>query len=262
VEDNGQSGIYCTNASPYTGTLYLNISRCTISANNSEGLYDAVDTVDINMTDSIVSGNHNGYGGIYSSAKKLTIKNCNITDNAGYGYGIYAVGNAQLSIKNCVINENSSNGIYAVSSSQADIANNVIFENTGAGVCINVGTNANIINNLVYRNHNYGINLYYTSNSPEISRNTVVYNTSYGIFKYGGADPTVNSNIIWGNTSDSLAGSFSNVNYNCIENYTGGGTGNTNQNPHFRDSANNDYHLTKISTDCIDKGNPDFNSTG
>jgi uncharacterized repeat protein (TIGR01451 family) len=262
IEDNGQQGIYCINYSPCTGTLYLDISRCTISANNSVGLYANDNTMDVNMTDSVVSGNHNSYGGIYSSAKKLTVKNCDITDNDGYG--IYAGGNAQLSVKNCVVSENSSNGIYAASSSQADIANNVIFENkNGAGICIDGGTDVNIMNNLVYKNHNYGINLSGNDNSLKITNNTIADNTYHGIYKYSYYNPSINSNIIWGNTSGGLTGFNPTIPiyYNCIQGGWGYGEGNTDQNPQFRDSANNDYHLTTASIYCIDKGDPNFNST-
>jgi parallel beta-helix repeat protein len=115
------------------------------------------------------------------------------------------------------------------------------------------------MNNLIYRNGNYdGIRFSSTNSSLKIKGNTIAYNASYGINMYGSGNPDVNSNIIWGN-GGSLSGSFSRVNYNCIQ---GGysGTGNTDQNPQFRNANANDFHLTTASTYCIDKGDPNFNS--
>ncbi|MFA6425371.1 MAG: hypothetical protein WCW64_04205, partial [Phycisphaerae bacterium] len=95
-------------------------------------------------------------------------------------------------------------------------------------------------------------------NYSEIRDNSIVKNGSYGIESY--YDPNINSNIIYYNNTggQQLNGSFTKVNYNCIQNYTGGGTGNTSQLPQFKNADANDFHLTSASTYCINAGNPYF----
>ena len=146
-----------------------------------------------------------------------------------------------------------------------------ILDNVDDGIYLN-GASAVITNNLIYHNGNAssvvraGISLDNSSSSTQIRNNTIVGN-KYGIYKGSGNDPNINSNIIWGNTSGSLypygGGSFNRVNYNCIK--LGGqcsysGKYNINSDPCFRDPNANDYHL-KYNSPCIDKGDPNFNSS-
>ena len=52
-------------------------------------------------------------------------------------------------------------------------------------------------------------------------------------------------------------GTFTNVNYNCVQGGFAGGTGNDSNDPLFRDADANDYHLLD-SSPCIDTGDPNF----
>jgi len=117
-----------------------------------------------------------------------------------------------------------------------------------------------LISNLIYGNAQgiYLDRLDYASAVIEILNNTIVYNTANGIARdlsTNAADPNINSNIIWGNTTN-LDGTFTKVNYNCIQ---GGyaGTGNTSTPPQL----DAEYHLTALSASCIDNGNPAFASS-
>ena len=259
VEDNDQRGIYCIREG---GTIYLDIDRCTINSNNAEGLYISGTPVEVNITDSIISENGNQFGngdGVYSIDNKLTIERCDITDNNGVGISTHKNNsNPQVVVKNSIISGNNSYGLYS-ESSQTHIANNLIFDNSEDGIQIQVYADANVINNLIYNNGGYGIYLYTNNPFLEIRNNTIVGNGNHGIRKDYGNDPNISSNIIWGNTSGGLNGISSRVNFNCIQvGYTGSGIHNIiNQNPQFRDTY---YHLADISP-CIDKGDPNFNSS-
>jgi hypothetical protein len=125
-----------------------------------------------------------------------------------------------------------------------------------SGILVSYSSNADIINNIIYRNSGVGIVLN-TDLSVEIRNNTIVYNSGYGIYEDSYSDTNINSNIIWGNGGGSLCVDSYNVNYNCIQNYTGG-TGNIDVDPCFVDANNDNYHL-KIDSNCIDKGDPNFN---
>jgi len=65
---------------------------------------------------------------------------------------------------------------------------------------------------------------------------------------------TITNCIIWGNDPCQLVDS-STPTYSCIEDWSGGGTGNINSDPCFVDSANDDYHIQPISP-CINEGDP------
>jgi predicted outer membrane repeat protein len=113
--------------------------------------------------------------------------------------------------------------------------------------------------------------MYNSSSSTSVTNCTISGNQAGydggGIYSYQSC-PVLNSSILWGNTdsggSDESAQILpylyfgtANVNYNCIQGWTGslGGTGNFSMNPRFVDSANGDYHL-RWSSFCINGGDP------
>ncbi|MFA5292803.1 MAG: right-handed parallel beta-helix repeat-containing protein [Phycisphaerae bacterium] len=229
----------------------IDINECTISLNSVYGLTSSGYTM--NVTDSIFGGNSFGAGfvasGIEINGGTLAMQNCDVNDNKGHG--IYLT-MTNASIQRCRIQRNSDCGLKSVYAN-ASLISNIIADSglTGVYIFSNYSGDFNLINNLIYHNSE---GIYSTSNtSPGIYNNTIVSNDGNGISNNG--DPNINSNIIWGN-ANSLNGTFTKVNYNCIQNYTGGGT-NRNDNPQFRDSDANNFHLTADSN-CIDNGNPNF----
>ncbi|MGB8225628.1 MAG: right-handed parallel beta-helix repeat-containing protein, partial [Sedimentisphaerales bacterium] len=216
----GDYGIYCDNSNP-------TINCCQIKNNTTNG--------------------------IYCKSSNPTITHCTFTNNE---YGIYCE-DSNLTINRCRIEDNWSSGIYAdyadIVVDRCDIANNSKFDNYD-GIDVSGGS-AVIKNNIIHHNAGYsGIYLNYVQ-SAEIRNNTIADN-SRGIC--GDCDPNIKNNIIWGNDVDSLDGTFTKVNYNCIEgNYPG--INNINLNPQFRDVNDgvDDYHLA-YDSNCIDKGDPYF----
>lgn len=111
-----------------------------------------------------------------------------------------------------------------------------------------------------------------------ITNCTIVYNHSGddgGGLCYCNA--TITNSIIWGNTANSFGDQLyvyggSTPTYSCIQNWTGGGTGNIINNLLFADSNNGDYHLQSEygrwdpnmlewvydpdTSPCIDAGTP------
>ena len=113
------------------------------------------------------------------------------------------------------------------------VRNSIILENTaedvGGGLCRCDGS---ILNNTVYRNS--------------------AGNAGGAIW---GCRGTVNNCIVWRNWGGDAISNSSVPTYSCIEDWTGGGTGNIAYYPYFVDAANGDFHLKRWSP-CIDAGDP------
>jgi hypothetical protein len=232
----------------------LEVVQCTILGNSSVGI--KADDAVVLIADSVIGGSSTGIH--TGNTTSITIRNCDVNDNGSYGINLLC--NNAL-IERCEIYRNTNAGIQVNSGTSANIINNIIYDNSAIGVEIGGLQNnktCRLISNLIYGNTQgmYIGNLTHTSTVIEICNNTIVYNDNEGIARSldtNFCEPNVNSNIIWGSTN-SLVGTFTNVNYNCIENYTGGGTGNTSTNPQL----DAEYCLTSASTSCIDNGNPNY----
>jgi len=163
-------------------------------------------------------------------------------------------------------NSSEGNGIRG-NYSKATIQNNVLYNNRGysaAAICKLSGTIRNntilnnragfyqctgiIINNLIQNNTGYASYGFYDCDGTIIN-NTITNNEFYGI-RY--CDGFIINCIIWGNSTqvDNSSKPF----YSCIQNWTGGGTGNTTLDPKFVDAPNGDFHLQSNSP-CINSGN-------
>ena len=258
IENNG-TGIYCHRDTYHNGEIYLDVDRCTISSNTGNGL--TVSGTQVAVRNSVIS-NNSYYGINHTPEESLTVENCTVSGNgyAGISYlDIHPSG--QLTVKDCNINNNwkylsgGSSGGISSNALQSNIAGNLIFRNRSAGVSIASGS-ADINNNMIYRNTYSGISLG-SSSLPQLRNNTMAFN-KYGISN-DSTSVDLNNSIIWGNTNGGLINTPITANYCCIQTgYTGGGTDNIiDQDPWFRDSTNDDYHLTD-SSPCIDKGNPSF----
>ncbi len=261
---NGSYGIYCDYSNPI-------IKNCIVKENQSDGIHcQTYSWPDILNT--IVQDNSST--GIYSSDSDLLIVNCDVNDNQSYAIGAYGsameiqdsiiknnnndgvnVNNSYLTVTKCTIENNYGDGIDNSSYSYPTIQNNVISQNKYNGISCRNMVESEFKNNWIVNNGEYGgsgIYIESCSSAPKIFNNTIAGNYQYGINRYTGIDPNVINCIIWGNSSGSLYGTFSNINYTCIQ---GGhtGTGNTSQNPQL-----SGYHLTSASTYCINTGNPNY----
>lgn len=108
-----------------------------------------------------------------------------------------------------------------------------------------------IVNNLITGNQHDGIEL---CDGPLLN-NTIIFNHKFGL---DDCDGTITNNIIWGNNggAEQLVDSFQNPNYCCIQNYTGGGTGNVAAAPLFMGGTSTggaEFRLSQYSP-CIDAG--------
>ena len=114
--------------------------------------------------------------------------------------------------------------------------------------------NGTVRNCLFIRNASDGFGGAIAESSARIENCTFVNNSAVS----GGALHTcignVMNNILWGNTPNQLVDSLW-LSYNCIQNWTQGGTGIISENPHFQNPAEDNYRLL-LSSPCIDAGNP------
>jgi parallel beta-helix repeat protein len=182
----------------------------------------------------------------------------------GSSYGINCDGSSPI-IERCIVRNN--DGGIRIYGGSPTVSNNKIYNNTTNGgiQCRgNSTTSASAIikNNLIYENYN-GIMLFGSGNynTSSIINNTVVDNPNLGICKGGAGDPsvTITNCIVWGNDGAYNVYSGFSPTYCCIEDWTGGGTGNITTDPNFVDAANDDYHLQRVSP-CIDVGDPCYMS--
>jgi hypothetical protein len=238
----------------------LNVDQCTILNSNSFGVeLVGIFSDDSNaiITNCIIGGN--GSYGICAGSKSANIRNCDVNDNGDNGvYFAPQYG----TVERCRIYRNADHGLKIESASDANVINNIVYDNLSTGVMVGP-MQANRIcrlhSNLIYGNDQgvYLDRFDYASTVVEVCNNTIVYNNSNGIgrdLSNNNCEPSVNSNIVWGNAAG-LDGTFTNVNYNCIQNYTGGN--NTSVNPQL----DSEYHLTSASTSCINNGNPNFQTS-
>jgi hypothetical protein len=269
ITENGYyddcNGIGCGNHSSPT------ITDCNIQNNTGYGI-SSCDS-EPNIISCVIKDN--GKYGIYGQYSYYynagpNIVNCIIKSNGedgiklcdAAGGGAYPSGN--LMVSNCIIEENIGNGIYAIDYSSVIVANSIIRSNGSYGIhyyYVWSGTTAKIKNNWLY-NNNGGIYIEDDEGLVIIRNNTIVDNEDYGIRSinyYTAYNPDISSCIIWGNNGGQLLTNnppFDSVTYSCIQNWTGGGTGNINTDPCFVNDPNdpNNYHLSPDSP-CIDEGN-------
>jgi parallel beta-helix repeat protein len=192
----------------------------------------------------------NGYaGGIRIERCSPTIANCVIRDNKGKynGGGICNYEESCPTISNCTFSGNSAGdfggAIYNYSFSSPTILNSLFYQNR-----------ANDSGGAIYNYH---------QSSPTITNCTFSENvatTGGGICNYH-ASPIITNSILWNDVASegpeiyAYGESFPHVSHSDIQ---GGfpGAGNIDEEPHFVDPGNGDFHLTSASP-CIDTGDPD-----
>ena len=180
------------------------------------------------------------------------------TDDAGGGiWGASGGSGTSATVSNCIIRDNVAekhggairdfNGLV----DRCRIFGNSTVNNNGGGLC---GCNGVIRNCLIYNNtatlNGGGMVLC----NGDIVNCTVADNTAgvsgAGIAWCGNA--TITNCIIWGNNLEQVAGGA--PTYSCIQDWTGGGTGNISTDPYF-DTFDSAYHLLTCSP-CVDAGDP------
>jgi hypothetical protein len=192
-------------------------------------------------------------GAIFCYGASPTISNCIIKNNsAGYfGSGIACAQNSAPNINSCVIKNNSSNnrggGIYCFYNCDPAISNCVVAQNSaplgGGGLYFESYCDPAVIHCTVAEN------------------STGSGNGTGGLWSQTGTVVLTDS-ILWGNYSSSGTSQSSqinsysstlNINYDCIQGWTGslGGIGNLGNNPLF--APDGDYFLLPGSP-CIDAG--------
>ena len=197
-----------------------------------------------------ISGNESFHGGgVCGSASRIS--DCNITGNWAHGGTPTAEGGGILNcsgiIENCVISGNFTEAGFTTG---------------GSGLC---GCNGQIVNCLIINNSGwgdlggcYGGGLYLCDGQI---RNCTIYGNSdsagAGIYQCYGL---IANCIIWGNHTAWNEWRNSTPTYSCIENWTGGGTGNLALDPVFVNGPLGGYYLSQVAagqaldSPCVDAG--------
>jgi parallel beta helix pectate lyase-like protein len=243
--DNGGGFTYCD------GTISNNIISGNSATEDGGGLYSCNGTI-INNT---ISGNSAAEDGGGLNWCYGTISNNTISENSadGFGGGLCSCRN----ITNNIILKNSAAEYGGGLCSCRNITNNIISENSAAENGGGFFGCSIIINNIISKNSaQRGGGLY--SCKDTISNNTISENlaTKIGGGIYECEYARIINCIIWGNTaeiSDDHIKDSSTPSYSCIQNWAGGGIGNINSDPKFKNPSSGDFHLQSDSP-CIDNG--------
>ena len=214
------------------------------------------------------------YGaGMYNDSASLIITNCVFKINSAYkGGGIYC-NSANPSISYCIFNNNTAD--------------------EGGGICNWEGSSPLLTYCTFFLNltsidfDGWGGGMANRNSNPILNNCNFISNTAWDGLSGGMINffsrPTLTNCIFWDNSdlfgNDESAqigqeGGVININYSCVQGWTGilGGNGNINTDPNFVNPNNNDYHLQSqagrydpttqswitdsITSPCIDAGDP------
>jgi hypothetical protein len=239
----------------YSGTggniYYSQSGYPRIGALPFNGMMDDVRIYNRAVSDADIRSIYTQGSGIYGNGTLATISNCVIRNNTTPfdGGGIW---NVDGTITNCFIlnNQSQANG-GGLADCDGLIANCVLAENTSENAGAILGGSGTLINCTI------------ADNSADTSIG--------GVKDYNG---TITNTILWGNTDSDGAttteqaqifGGSPTVNHSCIQGWTGGGTGNIDNDPCFINSIliegedgligtyDDKYTITQSSL-CIDAG--------
>jgi formylglycine-generating enzyme required for sulfatase activity len=237
---------------------------------------------DEDSTDPLISGG----SGLYCSASMQTVRNCSFLDNhtgrtggafytrhgsvlledcrfegnaGGFGAGLNSF-SGDVTVRRCIFAGNDSAWHGGAIANEADLTlvNSLLTRNSAAlgSGAISTAGNVSIINSTITQNH-----------APEVGGIKLVWWTE---------SASVANTILWGNTNNVGGGQNGqiseqsgqlDINYSCVEGWTGGlgGVGNTGDDPMFVDelgpdglpgTGDEDHRLRTAST-CVDAGNND-----
>ncbi|MEW5759703.1 MAG: right-handed parallel beta-helix repeat-containing protein, partial [Candidatus Thermoplasmatota archaeon] len=197
--DNSNALVFGNNISSNSGDgIEVYNSRSNIEKNiisdNAYGIYISSATPYISSNE--IARNRND--GIYISNSDPKIEGNNISDNLNNG--IYATA-SKINVVNNTINSNDKNGLEIISS-DAEIFGNDISSNKGTssgwgghGISISSSKTANIEKNSISYNTLFGIYIY--GCSPTVFNNTIFKNSNYGIYIGGSSTmPLIDKNEI------------------------------------------------------------------
>lgn len=239
-------------------------------------------TISGGNANNVQGGKYKG-GGMFISSGDPTIGNCTFKNNAAHTSGGFYSYHSSFTMTNCrFINNYATNRGSAVYiwAGTPSVTNCIFTENYGpaySGVYLTF-TSPNITNCLFSRNSSRVI--YVHDSTPMITNCTICDNSGTGIDGSQGHVVLTNS-ILWKNggedQSSQIGGGSWDINYSCIQGWTGdlGGIGNISDDPNFAFSG--DYHLQSqagrwdpntetwvyddVNSPCIDAGDPNSDWT-
>jgi parallel beta-helix repeat protein len=220
-------GVACTVTSTDPDDLEVVANTIIDSSGETQGVYfhnsEGADSVLTGFT--VINGTY----GVKCDSAGPTISKCIIENHTYYGAFFDS---SSAKIENCIIKDNTYDGIYLTSSSSS------------------------VKSNWIYDNGRYGV-IIFSSSSAVLRNNTIVANTTAGIYKDTGTQPTISNCILWGNDDDLYNCTAT---YSCIQNGDSG-NGNISSNPDFADYDGRDFHLLWDSP-CINSGDESGNYNG
>jgi hypothetical protein len=254
--------------SQFTNNYYgLYLSDITTTFLNSEiesstyyGFYCTGSNVTIDNS-SIKNSTNNG---LYCSSSNVAIDYSSIKNSKSSGIN---AGNSDITVSHCLLDRNGDNGIYISNGCNLSVQNSIVRDSNGHGLELNDDTTTTVKNSWIHNNgtQHYspyggaGIYLANTTQTPLIRNVTIYDNWTYGIqANQYGPDPNVLNCILYGNDSNDFyrtSGSFSTVNYCCLQNTHSSGIGNFVADPLFTLSDDNDLHIDEDSP-CVNAGDP------
>jgi hypothetical protein len=203
-----------------------------------------------------IAENSAQHGGGLRSCDGIIRHNIIRDNTAGSGGGL---GFCQGTVEWNEIRHNTASYGGALRSCNAVIRNNEITQN----VATNDGgamfqCDGTVLSNLIFANEASRYGGACKDSNASFTNNTIVLNSTgvLGVGLYQCEGPILNC-IIWGNWKPGAEGEqlylCSSPTFCCIEDWTGGGQGNTALSPVFADSASGDFRLQQ-SSPCVDRG--------
>jgi len=224
------------------------------------------------LTDCTLTGNTAKDGGGSASG---TLTNCTLSDNTATRNGGGAYGGTLI---NCTLTGNTAKdgggawggGVYSGTFINCALTGNTATQNGGGAYggtllnCTLKGNTANQNGGGAYEN-NLLVNCLLTGNAAQqrgggayggmLLNCTLSGNNKTGLGGGGGGVyySTLYNSIVWGNSTLSGNAVASSLNFTCVEQYMGSGSGIIGQNPLFVDAPNGNFRLQPNSP-CIDAG--------
>ncbi|MDP2895660.1 MAG: DUF5011 domain-containing protein [bacterium] len=236
-----RNGLASKGGGIYGGTwqsrTHATIENNIITGNSVTGSGGGILYCDGPIRNNRICGNSAQHGAGLSGCKGV-IENNVIADNAatGWGGGVHI---CEGIVRNNIIAHNSATQAGGMYWSSQTVTNNIVIGNSaqyGGGL---YQCGANIRGNLIVGNAALSLGGGLYDCAGNLTNNSIIANAATSATGGGGGlrlcPGTVKNCIIWGNSAntDPQISDSSTPTYSCIEDWTGGGTGNTSSNPSF-----------------------------